>query len=231
MPIQRRDFMKLLGVSLASLYLNRGCTLPIPAGCYAPMPLSTAPPSVPTASTARERLRLYWLRFDELAKRTLEDTDSTLQDELIAGHRAELDALAAQAEIAAPVADLVQEAYSAAVFHVWRSNVNITCYEPVIVDYAPTSANVLVEQSQVLNQLAAAGTIDPATLARAQAALEHDMAFYALTDEEVQSLYDELLNQRDPAGSIIPTFEELDLQLTPEAQAATQFIIELLTGK
>lgn len=223
--------MKLLGVSLTSLYLNRGCTFPIPAGCYAPLPPPTVPPSVPTASTARERLRLYWLRFDELAKRTIEDTDSTLQDELIAGHRAELDGLVASMEIAAPVADLVQEAYGAAVFHVWRSNVNITCYEPMFVDYAPTSANVLVEQSHILNQLAAAGTIDPATLARAQAALEHDMAFYALTDEEVQSLYDELLNRRDPAGSTLPTFEELDLQLTPEAQAATQFIIELLTGK
>jgi hypothetical protein len=240
MPIHRRDFMKLLGVSVASLYLARcrpqslQTVEPIETEaytCYEAPPPTDLPTPEPTISSARERLHVYWLRFDELAKRSPEDTENKLGGELIVGHRATLDEVVASGEISAPVADLVHEAYDAAVYHVWRSNASITCYEPVIVDYAPTSAGVLVEQSEVLNQVAAQGTIDPETLAKAQAALEHDMAFYALTDEEVQALHDQLIKNSQEAGQPIPSFEELSLELTPEAKEATQFIINLLTGK
>jgi hypothetical protein len=231
MPLNRRDFMKVLGVSLASLYLTR-CRSPFAptTTCYAPLPPPTVT-SLPTASSARERLRLYWLRFGDLAQASPEDTENKLGGELVAGHLAELDELVANGEISALVADLVQEAYDAAVYHVWRSNAPITCYEPMIVDYTPSSASVLVEQSQVLNRLAAEGTIDPDTLAKAQAALEHDLSYYALTDEEIQELYGQLLRDNQEMGQRIPSFEELTLELTPEAQEATQFIIALLTGK
>lgn len=235
MPIHRRTFMKLLGVSVASLYLTRcrlKTTQPTPGpddfpGCYEP----AAPPEIdtpePTNVPARERLRLYWLRFDELAQNSREDTDGKLRDELTNGHFAVLDELVASEEISGPVANLVQEAYEAAVYHVWRSNVPITCYKTVAVDYAPSSAAVLVEQSQVLNQIAQEGTIDPDTLAKARAALEHDLAFYALSEEEVQALYDQLSSETGQ----YPSFDELSLELTPEAREATQFIINLLTNK
>jgi hypothetical protein len=237
MPIHRRDFMKLLGVSVASLFLARCRSQPAEPTeypptitCYEP----TSPPVVvatPTIPSTRERLRLYWLRFPELEENSWEDTENKLGQELISGHRAALDELVANGEISAPVADLVQEAYDAAVYHVWRSNTSITCYEPVIVDYAPSSASVLVQQSEVLNQIAEEGTIDPDTLAKAQAALEHDLAFYALTDEEVQALYAQLREDINPAEEDLPAFEDLALDLTPEAREAAQFIIDLLTGK
>ncbi len=227
MPLNRRDFMKVFGVSVASLFINRAC---VPGGCYAPMPLTATPP--PTGgSSARERLRRYWLRFGELAEKSRQDTDNKLGQELYAGHRAELDELVASGEISAPVANLVQEAYGAAVQHVWRSNAPITCYEPAWVDYTPTSAGVLVEQSQVLSQIAAEGTIDPATLAKAQAALEHDLSFYALTDVEMEALYSQISKDYSETGQQPPSFEELSLELTPEAQEAAQFIIDMLTEK
>ncbi len=230
MPLHRRDFMKLFGVSVASLFLTRCQMSLVPPGCYAPLPPPTVT-SLPTAASARERLRLFWLRFGELAQHSPTDTETKLGGELVAGHLAELDVLVANGEISAPVADLVQEAYEAAVYHVWRSNVNITCYEPMIVDYAPSSANVLVEQAQVLNQLAAEGTIEPATLAKAQTALEHDLSYYDLTDAEVEALYGRLLSDNQQTGQPIPSFEELSLELTPEAKEATQFMVALLTGK
>ncbi len=232
MSLHRRDFMKLFGISIASLYLNRSCIPSTPTvTCYTPAPIVT--PTLPptTAASARGRLRLYWLRFGELAEKSREDTENKLGNELITGHRAELDELVANGEISASAADLVQEAYAAAVFHVWRSSAPITCYLTSGPVYSPTSANVLVEQAAVLSQIAEQGTIDPDTLAKAQTALERDMSFYALTDEEVQALYERLRKENEQTGQPLPPFEELSLELTPEAQEATQFIVDLLTSK
>ncbi len=232
MPLHRRDFMKLLGVSIASLFLTR-CRSPFEpqTTCYAAVAIT--PSIMPTnrASSTRGRLRLYWLRFGELAEKSREDSENKFGQELFAGHRAALDELVVNGEISAPVADLVQEAYGAAVEHVWRSNAPITCYEPMRVDYTPSSASVLVDQATALNQIAEAGTVDPATLAKAQSALEHDLSFYALTDEEVQELYGRLIKQSDETGQPMPSFEALTLELTPEAKEATQFIVDLLASK
>jgi hypothetical protein len=178
-------------------------------------------------------LRAAWLRFGELARTTAasQDVDNALGRRMIADHRAALDKLVAAGGLSAPVADLVQESYEAAVHHVWRSNVPITCYEPVIVDYSPVSADNLVKQSEILDQIAGQGTVDPETLARAQTALEQDMAFYALTDAEVQDLYERLLRESGPAGQPIPSFEALQLELSPDAREAAQFLLDLLSGK
>ena len=230
MSLSRRDFMKLVGVSVASLALTR-CSLPIGTTCYAPLP----PSPYPTDST-RDRLRTCWLSFGELARRTQEsaqqgNSEDTYGAELTADHRVALDELVASGELTASVADLVQEAYNAAVYHVWRSNSLMTCYEPMMVDYAPVSANILVDQAAALDEIAAQGAVDPSTLETARAALEHDLAFYALTDEEVSSLYERIVAAWQTQGGATPGFEELDLEITPDAQAAAQFIISLLTGQ
>ncbi len=238
MPLHRRDFMKLLGVSVASLYLTR-CQAqtaePTEAPydqptCYEPPPPTYTPTPVPTVSSARQRLRLYWLRFGELAENSQKDTENKLGSELLSGHRAALDELVSSGEISAPVADLVQEAYSAAVFHVWRSSAPMTCYI-AIPPYQVESASILTEQAAVLDQIAAQGTVDPATLAKAQSALEHDLAFYALTDEELQALRDQIHKANMEKDQPLPSFEELSLELSPEVKEATQFIIDLLTSK
>ncbi len=223
MSLTRRDFIKLFGMSVASLLLTR-CRVPVVTTCYAPLPPPTDVPS------GLERLRSLWLRFDELAQSTTADYQKaeTLSQQLSADHRAALDLLVANGQLTAPVADLVQEAYAAALYHVWRSNAPITCYEPVQVDYAPVSAGILVEQAEALSEVS--GQIDPATLSKAQAALEHDLAFYALGDEDVQALYNRLIAEAQQGGQGIPAFEALDLEPTPEARAAAQFIVSLLTN-
>jgi hypothetical protein len=231
MSISRRDFMKLVGVSVASLALTR-CRF-IPATCYAPMPPSPYPTE---PVSARDRLRACWLRFDELVQKTQEEsaqgvTENTFGQQLVAEHRLALDELASAGKLTTAVADLIQEAYDAAVYHVWRSNASMTCYEPMIVDYAPISAGVLVQQASVLSDIADENSIDPATLEKARAALEHDMAYYALTDEEVDSLYEHIINEWQTMQQTAPAFEEVDLEVTPDAKTAAQFIIDLLTGK
>ena len=229
MSMSRRDFMKFVGVSFSSLLLTN-CRVPLPVTCYAPLPPSQVP------NTPKARLRKYWLSFGELATKTQEEsakssTENTFSQELFAGHRAALDELVSTGELTSAVADLVQEAYGAALDHVWRSNAIITCYEPRVVDYAPTSAGILVQQSDVLNQLASQGNIDPQTLENARIALEHDMAFYSLSDDEVYTLYNRLATEWQAQGKSIPAFSDLELEIPPEAKAAAQFIIDLLVVK
>lgn len=224
--------MKLFGASVASLVLSRcqAFFTPTPT-CYAPLPPPT--PTPPASTSARGKLRFAWLRFDELAGRAVvgEGSENTLGAQMSVEHRSALDEVVAAGELSAAAADLVQEAYDAALYHVWRSNAPITCYEPALVDYAPTSAQVLVAQSDALNEIAEQGTVDPATLEKAQQALEHDMAFYALSDQEVQDLYARVMKESQDGSQPMPTFEELQLELTPDARAAAQFILDLLSGK
>jgi hypothetical protein len=256
MSISRRDFMKLVGISVASLSLTR-CRLPLPVTCYLP---TLPPPSPITPALARERLRLYWLSFGELAKATKDEfsqpkpvTPATVQNvivrdgeptktppppventfgrQLIEKHRLALDEMVAAGELTPAVAGLIQEAYEAAVYHVWRSNAPITCYEPYIVNYAPASANTLVQQADVLSTLAEGGIIDQASLAKARAAIEHDMAFYALNDQEVQALYDHILAEWQSQSQRVPAFENVDLEITPDAKAAAEVIIGLLMSR
>jgi hypothetical protein len=225
MSFSRREFMKLFGASVASLVLT-SCRPRVEPTCYVAQPIDTA------TLTPHGHLRALWLRFSELAQTTTANYQNAeiLMRQMSSDHRLLLDGLVTASELTAPVADLVQEAYGAALYHVWRSNAPMTCYEPMLVDYQPTSANVLVEQAAILGQ--AAGSIDPATLAKAQAAIEHDMAFYALNDADVQALYDRLTTEWQDTGVYnIPTFDNLDLELTADARTAAQFIVDILTGK
>jgi hypothetical protein len=244
MRVPRRNFMQLLGISLGSMLLARcqrtGIPEPTFVTCYEAVPNTpiTGTPS-PTRLAALDRLRLCWLRFDELAQKTAAARDSgdnsweenPIGTEMTAEHRSALDALIAAGEITDPVGDLVQEAFSAAVYHIWRSNVPMTCYEPMMIDFAPAGAASLVRQSDVLTEIAAGSTIAPDTLAKAKTALEHDLAYYALSDAEVQALYEQLLAEYQEAGKPVPSFEELELSLTPDVKAAAQFLLDVLMGK
>ena len=229
MNLSRRDFIKLFGITVASLTMTR-CKFP-PLAAETPGPTAT-----PTPLPPRDMLRLCWQRFDELAQTTVELSDTgeeymenALGEQLVADHRHALAELVAAGESTQPVADLVQEGYEAAVYHVWRSNIPVTCYEPVIVDYEPASARVLVQQSEMLNEFAQAGEIDPETLAQAQAALEHDMAFIAMSDADIDLLYQQMIADWENQSINIPSFADLSLEPSAEAIAAARFIIELLT--
>ncbi len=242
MPVPRRDFIRLFGISLGSMLLARCAPAhtpepTYPMTCYEPTSVPR-PADTPTPKSlpARTRLRLCWLRFGELAEKTRggnnpgESGSNPLGTQMIAEHRAVLDDLYAAGDITAAVADLVQEAYSAAVYHVWRSQAPMTCYDLAFPDYAPETAENLVRQVETLNRIAAGSTIASDTLAKARAALEHDLAFYALTDADVQSLYDQLIAEYNDPGESLPTFEELELKLPADATAAAQFLIDVLMG-
>ncbi len=244
MTVHRREFMKMFGISLGSMLLARcqrkDVTPTQYLSCYTVVSMAS-PLDTPTpmSLSSRDRLRLCWLRFGELAQRTRDAAlkggdggeDDTFGNEMVVEHRKALDELVSDGELFGPVADLVQEAYGAAVYHVWRSNAPMTCYEPVIVNFAPVSADILVHQSEILAGIASGGTIDPQTLESARSALEHDLAFYALTDAEVEALYARLLEDWQSPGGSIPSFDSVEFTLTPDVCAAARFLLDLLVGK
>lgn len=211
MTLTRREFIKRVGVAAASLVLVR---------CSALSPQDNSP---------RGKLRRAWLQLDWLAQQSTggwERGDKARQ-ELAAQHRAALDELVAAGGLSPEVAEELQAAYDAATYHVYRSNAPITCYEPVIVDYAPSSSDQLTKQADILAEMADRGNLDPATVSQAQAGIERDIAFLGLSPDERQTLYDPLI-QAASQGAAIPPFDQVEVEITPEATEAAHFLVDLL---
>ena len=219
MSYTRREFIKNVGVAFASLAMAR-CVCPIGGGG-----------SKDECDSARGCLRQSWMRLDWLAQETRDWDDyergAQALDQLVADHQTALDELVATRELDTDVASQVQTAFSAAAYHVWRSNAPITCYEPVMVDYQPTSSSQLAQQAELLAEMAESGDLDPDTVAQAQAAIEQDVAFLNLSGAETQALYDALMTAAGDSYTF-PAFDELDLEITQEAAAATHFLVNLL---
>jgi hypothetical protein len=218
MSLERRDFIISLGISIASLVLAR-CT-------------SLDGGTEPTQSqhlSNKERIRQCWNNLGDLAAQTLEDFEfaEQLKAELITNHRTALDKLVASGEISAAEAEQVQIAFQEATYHVWRLNAPITCYEPAMIDYAPTSRGQLTQQVALLSELAVQADINMNTIAQAQAAIERDMAFLGLTNDEEKSLYEELIAAAGETYNY-PSFDELDLDVSPSAIDAARFLVEVL---
>jgi hypothetical protein len=250
MELSRRDFMKSFGVALASLALTRckvlddsqnTSTPPIitEVTCYLVAVQDTPTPTpVPHSLGPKDRVRVCWLSFNLLAESTLNGRNQSegevydpLGEKLMAEHRIALDELVVAGEVEAAVADLIQEAYAAAVYHVWRSNAPITCYEPMMVNYAPTSAGQLVQQSTILAEMAEKGDLSPETVTLARETIEHDLAFEALSNEEVQALYQDLLDASPQGLGGIPGFDQVELATTPEMEAAAAYLVGVLAAK
>ena len=121
MVVTRREFLKGVGVTMASLSMT---------GCSPGMGRDSSDDS------PQGRLRSCWGRLDNLAETTKKDYEKgeQLKAELAAGHRAALDDLVSSGELTALVSDQVQAAFDEALYHVWRANAPMTCYEPMIVE-------------------------------------------------------------------------------------------------
>ena len=216
----RREFIKRVGIALASLMAARCACVSLIEG------------DTGLGGTPRERLRRSWQRFGWLEEQASDWSDyekgEKAREELVSEHRAALDELVAAGELDADVADLVQEAFDGAAYHVWRANCGMTCYEAMPgPEYTPYASSQLVAQAEILADLADDATIDQETVAQAQAAVEQGIAFLGLSNEEEKALYDELIEAAGESHDY-PPFNELELEITPEAAEAARFLVELL---
>ena len=220
MSLTRRDFIKGLGIWMASVVIS---------GCV---------PHKDKADTPRDRLRSCWLRLDWLAEQTQQGNkakpgeDALKKGEgartrLVTDHQSALDELVAAGDLDQAVAAQVQTAFGAAAYHIWRSNAPITCYEPMMLDYMPLTSAQLGQQAAILAQ---GKDLDPNTVARMQAAIARDIAFLALTNTDRQTLYSTLI-KASQEGQPIPQFEQLDLEVSPDAAEAAQFLVDVLWNK
>jgi hypothetical protein len=180
----------------------------------------------------RERLRSCWLQLDWLAEQASDWNDYEKGDraleQLRTEHRAALDELVVAGELEADVADCAQVAFDEAAFHVWRANCGMTCYEPLVCpDYTAAGSDQLVQQAELLADLADDDSVDQDTVARTRATIERDIAFLNLSSQDEQALYNELM---DPSGTdcLHLPFDQLELEITPEVAEAARFLVELL---
>ncbi|MBN1810527.1 MAG: hypothetical protein JXA14_01680 [Anaerolineae bacterium] len=207
----RREFIKRVGIAIASLMAARCACVSFVGG------------------SPRDRLRSCWLQLDWLAQQAQEDykQGERAQKKLAADHRAALDDLVASGELDADVADDLDSAFGSAIVHVVMANTPITCYKTAEPNYIPVSADQLMRQAELLAEMAEDGHMDSAVVAQAQTAVERDITFLALSDEEMRDLRAELWAAAGDSYDF-PPFDELDLEVTPEATEAARFLIELL---
>ncbi len=233
----RREFLKGLGIALASLVMAR-CA-PFREG----------------GNSDRQRLRDCWLRLDWLAEQSQQGRvqGGEAKNELIEEHRAALDSLIASGELDKEVADQIQYAFGAASNHVFDSNwpLSITCYEKIVMatpvvpptatptptvkelaegqvaSYQSGSAARLVQQADLLTAMAGHSGIDANTVERAQQAIQRDLFFLASTAREREALADRLVEGAEGTYAL-PPFEQWDPALPPDVAEAARFLVELL---
>ncbi len=199
----RRDFIRFAGVFLAGVVL-KSCGEPT-VTCYA---LVTVPPvPSPPDSPSWAALRECWLALADSRLQVFEEDD--FSQDLRARHTQTLDALVSAGELERDVADEIDVAFGQAIAHIKRQLA--TCYIALPSEYQPRQD--LVTQSAVLEEMAAKGAIDTATVEQARAALERDIAWL----EAFQ------------AGQVPGALETIEAD--PADVEAAQILVELLLGE
>ena len=199
MTSTRREFIKSVGIAIASLVMAR---------CI----------SFGGDDSPRGRLRHCWLRLDWLAQKTREipsenyEQGEQARDELVAEHRAALDDLVAAGELDTDVADQMQVAFDEAAFHAWRNNAPMTCYMEMPIE--SVARGDLIQQAELLRE--AASDLDPAVVEEAQAAIARDIAFF------------EAAAGPEAGTKLIEQFEAGGIKASPEAIEAAHILVDLL---
>jgi hypothetical protein len=111
-------------------------------------------------------------------------------------------------ELDEAVADEIDAAFEEAIAHIQRQQA--TCYMSESPELTPRDD--LMQQAELLEEMAAEGDIDPEPVAQAQAALERDVAWLA----------------QFHAGEMPGELEEIEI--TPEAAEAARILVALLLG-
>jgi hypothetical protein len=216
MSPSRREFIRQVSILLTSLAAAH-CT---------PSPGQNGTPPPGQDNTPRDRLRECWLSLERVEERAHTDYRGSQEmgEQLQADHRAALDGLIESGELSAATAEHMQMIYDEALYHIERSMG--TCYESIpMPDYLPSARGQMMRQTDLLAEMATKGDLDPETVAQAQAALERDVAFLNLTEAERRAFYGTIRT----TDGVYPYYEDLDLEISPEAAEAARFLIALLS--
>lgn len=215
MADDRRNFIKRFGITLGSLIVSG--SLP---GCATENQIKkrSDPPPTPRGPEW-EALRQSWLDLSDQRTRDALSNDfwsalrqdgdfATARSRLGKKHHGILDRMVARGQLEKTVAEHMQVAFEEAAFHIVRSRA--TCYMMIPVEYAPREN--LLQQTEALRGVSS--DLDPATVAKAQAAIAQDVAFFEIF-EAGKSRYDQSLADKYKAGN---------LEASPEALEAARLL-------
>jgi hypothetical protein len=236
----RREFIKTFGAALAaalSAGLLPGCTPTVT--CYAVGPVTPGPSASPTPHPAWMELRQAWL--DVARSKTLAEVR-----EYRAIHSDTLGALVIAGALDAKVAAEMQRAFVEATNYYNGTGAMLpTCYTATApprpteigcyVPPTPTSCYTspefgrlqwaLSQQIRVLAEMDDKSKLDPATLTRAQTALEQDIAVFTLIAACEGLPPGEHLATED---RLVSQFQAAALEAPPEALEAARILVVLL---
>ena len=214
----RRSFIKFFGAAL-------GATISAP---IAPQLLGATEPVA--AGDSWNTLRALWLELGALNEEKVRGWDYEEEREIretwIKRHSEALDALVSQEQLTDEVAAQLTLAYREALDHAVMIHSGTSCYEPPPPDYVLVmrSRSELYEQQELLEKLAAEGTIDPETLKLSQKALTRDLII-------LDSLAGKYGQPNEALDELSALFEAESFDAPPEAINAAQILVKLLSQK
>jgi hypothetical protein len=204
---------------------------PTPAiTCYTVVPGTPVPTGQIVWTEAWQNLAAPWYSLDALAKAAGDDKKGPeMLDRLIAEHQKAVQVLVNTGEIDAEVGADLQAAFEGAAYHVWRRNSNLTCYAAVQPpDYEFASRTGLTEQAKVLAEMSERSSIDEATVAKAEAAIERDITFLAMSTEDRQQLLETVRAAAGTSGQY-PELSDVDMEVPESAVKAAHLLIQVLS--
>jgi len=221
MTHDRRSFIKRFGVTLGSLIVSG--SLP---GCgprKGKMETDRSSNTRPLSAPEWGQLRQCWLDLRDLdvpeilgnniieAMRQHTNVRALARDSLAKDHRAVLEALIEKGHLEEPIARQMQTAFEEAASQVISSAGSCYAFPP----FERKVREDLMQRTVALNKTSA--DLDPATVAKAQAAIAQDLTFFATLNE---GHYDYSLLDKD--------FTARHLTASPEALEAARLLTRLL---
>jgi hypothetical protein len=235
MPHDRRSFIRRFGITLGSLIASG--SLP---GCgdkkegesskTASQVKKQDKPSPTPRPAEWEQLRQCWLKLnnEQSIRSTMEksyreadrqrnsptgeyDPFAIGKDALAKEHQTILDTLLATGQVNKSVSEHMQEAFEEAAYHVVRRRA--TCY--LVFPFEYTVRKDLLQQADVLGKIC--GDLDPAVVAKAQAAIAQDVAYFEIFNG----------SNRGYVRSLRDGYEAGNLKASPEALEAAHLLAQL----
>jgi hypothetical protein len=176
-----------------------------------------------------EYFRQNWDRISGMAWRERIAEEEAVPRKRAATHQQLLDALVARGLLEEPVARHMQVAFEEAIYHPIRSRK--TCYIGIDTAYAPRRD--LLQQADVLNKVSE--DLDPSTVAKAQAAIAQDIAFF-----ETFATFGTFTTfgtarvskaRRDNRVQLEEDYRTGNLEASPEALEAARLLTRLFSEK
>ena len=214
MKTSRRDFIKSLGISLATIMITR-CA-PFHSETE-PLEVMATPSDTPKATVfpPEERIRECWRNLDLLAREARKDGEhsSKLWSTLVNEHQAALLIMVNSGDLDMKVAQQMQNVFKRAANHIEGIySTFVMCYESMETTLF-FARDDLLQQAEVLQEFS--DDIDHVVLEEIRTAIAYDITYFELAFSPRAGME---LNEQFEAG---------EMEIIPEALEAAQLLVDI----